>query len=321
MPNDTSIFLSIVSPVYAAEDIIDELVRQITEVLHSIKMSYEIILVEDGSPDASWDAIVRNCRKNAKVKGIKLSRNFGQHNAITAGLNAAMGTHVIVMDCDLQDNPKYIPDLLKKTNEGFDIVFTYAEARWHSGFRKLTSFFYNSLLRRIADRRGFVKHIGNYTLLSRKAVNAFLRFNDAERHYLMVLRWLGFDYTFLEVQHQARFAGESSYNFAKLLRLSLTGFTYQSSKLLNYMAFAGLMVQKIALIAALLLFFFHKGTDIRYLALLILFCTGCLLMASGVLGIYLGKVFNEVRHRPLYLVDKKVNFENGNSSQKPDGDE
>ncbi len=119
-----NVFISVVSPVYRAEKIVDELVKRLTEELEKISPDYEIVLVEDGSPDRSWEKIAANCEINKKVKGVKLSRNFGQQYAISAGLESAKGEWVVVMDCDLQDNPKYIKDLLEKAQEGYDIVYT-----------------------------------------------------------------------------------------------------------------------------------------------------------------------------------------------------
>ena len=131
--------ISIISPVYKAGNIVDKLVEEIIKSVSEITSNYEIILVEDGSPDNSWEKIEENCKKNGKVKGVKLSRNFGQHFAITAGLTVSKGENMIVMDCDLQDNPKYIIDLVNKAKLGFDIVYTSKLERQHSVFKNITS--------------------------------------------------------------------------------------------------------------------------------------------------------------------------------------
>src|SRR6266566_8556510 len=131
--------LSVVSPVYKAEKIVDELVLRLRETLKDITSDYEVILVDDGSPDGSWVKIADNCSKHCFLKGIRLSRNFGQHNAIMAGLAAAHGEYVVVMDCDLQDNPKYIPQLLGKAREGYDVVFTYKKSRNHAFSKNLAA--------------------------------------------------------------------------------------------------------------------------------------------------------------------------------------
>ena len=138
-------FISIVSPVYRAEKIVDKLVERITEEVSKITDDFEIILVEDGSPDNSWEAIERNCQKDQRVKGIKLSRNFGQHYAITAGLEYARGEITIIMDCDLQDDPAHIHLLYQKYKEGYDTVFTKRIRRKHSFFKLITEKIYNGI--------------------------------------------------------------------------------------------------------------------------------------------------------------------------------
>ena len=299
-----SISLSVVSPVYRAEEIVDELVLRIVEAAEHTGCDFEIVLVEDGSPDASWEKIEANCQKDKRVKGLRLSRNFGQHAAITAGLQAAKGAYVIVMDCDLQDDPVHIPTLLKKAQSGYDIVFTYAQQRNQTWSRRLTSKMYNSLLRFLGDYKGFDRHVRNYSILNRKVVNALLQFRDQEQHYLMVLKWLGFRHDFMEVEHNNRAEGESSYSFARLFQMAITGITYQSLKLLNWAIYLGLVLGIIA-VGWGTLGLFEEGK--LCLQALILFCTALILTAIGILGVYLGKVFNEVRGRPRFLVSERLN--------------
>ncbi|MEZ4884096.1 MAG: glycosyltransferase family 2 protein [Chitinophagales bacterium] len=299
------ILLSIVSPVYLAEEMVDELVRQIIVAAEQVTPYFEIVLVEDGSPDHSWRKIEANCQKDKRVKGLRLSRNFGQYPAIMAGLKAAKGDYVVVMDCDLQDDPIYIPTLFEKAKKGdFDIVFTYAQQHNQSMMRRFTSKAYNALLKFLADYKGFDRHVRNYSIISRKVVNVLLQFSDEERHYLMVLRWLGFDYDLMEIKHKSRAEGGSSYSFAKLFQMAITGITYQSLKLLHFAIYIGLTLNIIAVgwgIAA----FFAEGS--LALGALMLFCTALILMAIGILGVYLGKVFNEVRNRPRFLVSETLN--------------
>jgi len=217
--------ISIVSPVYKAEKIVDLLVERIITEVGKITEDFEIILVEDGSPDNSWQKIEENCQKDYRIKGIKLSRNFGQHYAITAGLDYTKGEWVVVMDCDLQDDPKYIQDLYNAALKGFDIVYTQKGKRKHSFVKNITSYFFNIIFNWLVDNKQWKssKNVGSYSLLSKKVVKAFLEFKDYRRHYLMVLRWLGFNHTFVEIEHQKRYEGKSSYNFIKLLNLALDG--------------------------------------------------------------------------------------------------
>ncbi|MGB0839395.1 MAG: glycosyltransferase family 2 protein, partial [Chitinophagales bacterium] len=285
-------------------------------ILHyasQITDNFEIILVEDGSKDDSWTAIRRNCGQDARVKGIKLSRNFGQHSAITAALAEAQGEYVMMMDCDLQDNPAYIPELYKLATTGeHDIVFTHKVKRNHSLFRNVASALYDWVYIQLEDQQPFFKrHIGNYTVLNRKVVDAFLRFNDYERHYLMVLRWLGFRYTFFEVEHNERFEGESSYTFSKLVQLAITGITANSTKLMDAITMLGSIFTGFSILSSwvmmIWLFMGHYIPFHFWLLWSMFFCTGLILLAIGILGIYIGKTFQQTKNRPLYLIEERIN--------------
>ncbi len=307
--NKKNVYLSVITPVYQAEGIVAELVERMGRAAQNITTDYELILVEDGSPDASWQEIVACCQADERVKGIKLSRNFGQHQAITAALKAATGQWVVVMDCDLQDDPKYIPALYKKAKEGWEVVFAYAEVRKHSWFRRLESRLYNASMRFISDVKGFDKDVANYSILSRKVVNAFLQFNDTERQYLMVLRWLGFPHSFIEIKHSKRHKGKSTYTFGRLLRLAITGLTYQSTKLLYIpLLLSGLfLIISAAMGLSQLLGLWASSLFYFYIALLL--CSSSILFSIGIVGIYLSKVFKQSKNRPLFVIDKAVNLE------------
>ena len=305
--------LSIVSPVYRAEAIVDELVKRISSEVSAITNDYEIILVEDGGPDNSWKKIKENCDRDSHVKGIKFSRNFGQHYAITAGLEASSGDYVIVMDCDLQDDPKYIKDLIAKAEEGFSIVYTRKEERKHSFLKNFTASLFYSVFNFLIDNRfskGSNKE-GSFSLLSRNAVTAFLSVHDYRRHYLMVLRWLGFPSSYVTIVHADRFEGKSSYNLRKLIIHALDGITSQSDKLLRLTASFGLVLSLIAFLAALSIIFryfihpFQAGW--ASIMVLILFVGGLIILSIGICGIYIGKIFEQSKNRPLYIIEEKLN--------------
>jgi dolichol-phosphate mannosyltransferase len=304
--------LSVVSPVYRAEKIVDELVKRIAEEVSKITTNFEIILVEDGSPDNSWAKIAENCAKYPFVKGIKLSRNFGQHYAITAALHHAQGEYVVLMDCDLQDNPKYIIDLYAKAQEGYDIVYTKKEERKHSIFKNITAKMFFWVFNYLADNQNADDKTGSFSLLSRKVVEAFCRIQDYHRHYLMVIRFLGFKNTSIQIVHEKRFEGRSSYNLSKLINHALNGITSQSDKLLRLSITVGFSFFVLAILWAfyLLIGFFIHGALAGYTSLMValLLSTGIILMSIGVLGIYIGKIFEQVKQRPLYLIDTKINF-------------
>ncbi len=308
------IFLSVVSPVYHAEAVIDELVKQIKASAAALNKSYEILLVEDGSPDRSWQKIAENSKLHAEVRGIRLSKNFGQHAAITAGLEHSRGKYVVVMDCDLQDNPKYIPELLAAAQtQDVDIVYTVKKKREHSLVKNIFGRLYHLLFNWLVDGDSFSRaDVGSYSLISRNVVEAFKRIHDQHRHYLLVLRWLGFSSTYVDINHEQRFAGESSYSLAKLMVHAFEGVTSQSNKLLWVsikmgFLFCGLSVLTIiGLVSAYFMHGFLAGWP--SLSVLILFCTGVILIMMGVLGIYVGNIFDQTRQRPLYLVARKTNF-------------
>jgi dolichol-phosphate mannosyltransferase len=306
--------ISIVSPVYGAESVVDELVKRIIEEAVKITDNFEVILVEDGSPDNCWQKIKENCFKDKRVKGVKLSRNFGQHFAITAGIDMSAGDYVVVMDCDLQDDPKYIHEMYKKVKEGFDIVYTVKESRKHSFFKNSTAILFNTVFNYLTENKSIKsdKNVGAYSMMSRKVAEAFKLYNDYNRHYLMVLRWLGFNSCFISIEHKERFAGKSSYNFSKLLAHALDGITSQSDKLLKMFIKLGIFISAISFLSILTIVFmyFSRGFMSGWTSIIItiLFSTGIILTGIGVLGIYLGKTFEQTKNRPKYLVDEKLNL-------------
>ena len=307
-----SVLLSIVSPVYQAENIVDELVRRIIVEAEKITSDYEIILVEDGSKDNSWKKIENNCNKNLKVKGIKLSRNFGQHYAITAALNYAQGDFVVVMDCDLQENPKYISDLYAKALQGNDIVYTLKKIRKHSFLKNLMAQIYFRIYGYLTDTKTANPMVGAFSMLNRKVVNAFISVNAYHRHYLLVLGTLGFQTSYVELEHEKRFAGKSSYNFQKLFKLAIDGITSQSDKLLLLSIKTGFLFFIASLTYAIIIVvnYFLIGALPGYTSLMamLLLSTGLILISIGIVGIYIGKVFEQVKNKPFYIVDKEINI-------------
>jgi dolichol-phosphate mannosyltransferase len=215
--------LSIVSPVYRSPEIVRPLVERIVAACSGVQGGFELVLVEDASPDSSWDEVVAAAASDPRVRGIRLARNFGQHAAIAAGLANAAGEHVVVMDCDLQDDPSYIPALLAKARGGYDVVLTRMEERKHSRFRNLGAGAYLLLSGQVSRGKAGDLRLGGYSVLSRRAVGAFLRAKDARNHYLAVVRGLGLPTAEVPVRRQARASGRSSYTLGKLVRHALDG--------------------------------------------------------------------------------------------------
>ena len=304
--------LSVVSPVYKAEEIVPELVKRIEDSVSKITNDFEIILIDDCSPDKSWKAILDVCKRNNKIKGIKLSKNFGQHYALTAGLKESKGDYVVVIDCDLQDDPSYIPEMYSKLQGDCDIVVARIQKRTHSFIRNFYARLFALVFNFLAENNFSSINFGTFSILKRKVADAFCRVNDAERHYLLVLRWLGFKWNYIDVIQSKRFSGNSSYSFGKLCKHALGGIVSQSDKLLKFSIWLGFILAVIALISfiSLITMYFISGFKEGWvsLACLILLATGLLLMSNGVLGIYLAKTYEQAKNRPLYFIDERVNF-------------
>lgn len=303
--------ISVVSPVYRAEDIVDEFVRQVREALEQVTADFEIVLVEDGSGDGTWPRIAAACAADPRVKGIKLSRNFGQHYAITAGLEHARGAHVVVLDCDLQDDPAFIPQLHAKACEGYDVVLTEQSERAHSFVRRTFARGFARTLNWLSGETTVDWLVGGYSILSRRAVEALLRIGDVHRHYLGLVRWLGFPIAKIRVAHRPRLSGESSYNLKKLVHHAIDGWVSQSNRLLYISVALGFtfLLAAVASIAVITVLYFVRGFAPGWpsLVVLMLTCTGSILMSLGVVGIYIGKIFDQVRGRPLYVIERTLN--------------
>lgn len=303
-------YISIVSPVYRAADIVPILVKNINESLVQITNDFEIVLVDDGSPDTSWEAITHACYQNKRVKGVKLSRNFGQHYAITAGLEKAGGEILILMDCDMQDDPSHISKLIQRKNEGFDVVFTRRKSRKHGFFKSLAGKVYNFCFYLFADS-SYDVNLGSLTLLTKRVRNEFMKIGDKDRLYIQLLKWVGFKSTFLEVEHRERISGESTYTLSKLFSLAIQGWTSHSTKLLKLTIYFGFGLAILALLTGIaitiLKFVYGFQTGWASIIVTILFSTGLIQISIGILGVYIGKTFDQSKNRPLYIIEETLN--------------
>ncbi|MFN4285601.1 MAG: glycosyltransferase family 2 protein [Lacibacter sp.] len=303
---------SIVSPVYRAEAIVPELVRRIRVAVETVTQDYEIILVEDGSPDKSWEAIAAECNKDARVMGISLSRNFGQHYAITAGLDQARGQWVVVMDCDLQDRPEEISALFEKAKEGYDIVMAQRKDRQDGFLKKISSkLFYSTLSYLTGTKQD--PSIANFGIYHRKVIAALRQMREPIRYFPTMVRWTGFRRTTMEVTHAERFSGSTSYNWNRLFRLALDIILANSDKPIRLIVKFGFLIAFISfLIGAIVVYryFMHQITVPGYTSLLVSvwFMGGMILFVLGLIGLYIGKIFEGVKQRPMYLVGQTINL-------------
>lgn len=272
---------------------------------------YEIILVDDHCPQNSWEEIERLCDEDDRVIGVRLSRNFGQIRAITAGLDLCKGDWVVVMDCDLQDRPEAIPQLFEKAQEGYDVVFARRVERKDTGLTKLLSRAFYRVYEYFTDG-AYDSSLCNFSVSRRIVIDNYLRMREHNRGYTMFIKWLGFKQAALEIEGDERFEGKSSYNFSKKTRMAFELITAQSNKPLRFAV-------NIGFVLALFSFAYLLFNVIRYLVdgsapvgwtstiASIYLMGGLMLSAIGVVGIYVGNIFTEVKDRPLYVVAEVLN--------------
>lgn len=305
--------LSIVSPIYKGEKMIDELVYRIEASVSQISSDYEIILVNDNSPDNSWQKIKDLCIKDKRVKGVELSRNFGQHYAITAGLSFAKGEWVVVMDCDLQDNPDEIPNLFAKAQEGWDIVYARRANRKDKPMKRLSSTIFHSVYDWLSGLHTD-KAIANFGIYKKCVIDEFNKMPECSRSFVSLISYLGFRTTAIDVKHAQRLEGKSSYSLAKLLRLSYDVIISNSNKPLMMTVFMGFIMSLLSfllaiynIVAKLLGLILVSGYTSTVFS--IWFVGGLILFVMGILGLYIGKIFDQVKGRQLFIVRSKLNFD------------
>jgi dolichol-phosphate mannosyltransferase len=303
---------SIISPVYQAEGLIDTLVERIREEVSAMGKFYEIILVDDGSSDKSWKKIEANAHKDARIKGVKLSRNFGQHYAITAGLQAAKGEWIVVMDCDLQDNPAEIPKLYQKAQEGYEVVLARRKHRQDNFLKRFFSWTFYKALSYLTGQKQDAS-VANFGIYHRAVVEAICQMPENLRYFPTMVSWVGFRQSKIEVSHQARPAGKSSYSFGKRLHLAVNIMLAYSDKPIRLTIKVGFSIALLAFIFAIITLIRYFTGEIKVLGyasliISISFFSGLIMMTLGVVGLYVGKTFESVKQRPLYIVEKKINM-------------
>lgn len=307
------VHISIVSPVYRSENIVAELVKQIKNTVSGITKDFEIILINDASPDNSWHEITSECQKDKRVKGINLSRNFGQHYAITAGLNYAVGEWVVVMDCDLQDKPDEILNLYQKAQEGYDSVFAQRTVRSDSFIKKYFSKLFYCFFSYLTDTKQDAT-IANFGIYNKKVIQAILSMKDQIRFFPTMVQWVGFKKYYLPVKHSKRFEGKSTYNFKRLFQLAINSMLAFSDKPLRLTVKVGFFITIISLLTIVVYFFMYLFGSIKVLGFtsLILsfwFLSGIIIFILGFLGLYIGKIFEKVKERPTFIVNEIINID------------
>lgn len=303
--------ISVVIPVYGCRAALGELHRRLCESLEKITDSFEIILVDDFCPQNSWEEIQKICAKDSRVIGMHLSRNFGQIRAITAGLDKSQGDWVVVMDCDLQDKPEAIVDLYNKAQEGYDVVFARRNGRKDTAITKFLSKCFYKVYDYFTDGN-FDSAICNFSISKRIVIDSYCRMREQNRAYTLFIKWLGFKQTAIDIDAQERYEGKSSYNFRKKTKMAFEVITSQSNKPLMFSVKAGFIIAMISLIYIIVLILrklIVADVSIGWTSMIasIYLMGGILLCAVGVVGIYVGNIFNETKNRPLYIVEQCLN--------------
>lgn len=303
--------LSIISPVYKAKTIIPELVRRIVESVSKITDDFEIILVDDGCPENSWEAIALECQKDKRIKGIKLSRNFGQHHAITAGLDNINGDWIVVMDCDLQDQPEEIPKLYSEALKGYDIVFACRLNRKDIFLKKIISIVFYKLLSYLTNR-SYDTSVSNFGIYAHYVIESINQMREPYRAFPPMAMWVGFHSSKIEVKHSERYYGKSSYDIRKLFFLALDISLAYSSKPLSLVLSFGFItcfLSVVLIIYYLINYYlgYIKISGFTTLILSISFFSGVIIFVMGIVGLYVSKIFEATKNRPIYLIAKKIN--------------
>lgn len=309
--SNQSPFISIVSPVYRAEKIVDKLVLEIQKTMFTMNISYEIILVDDRSPDNSWETMKKISETFPEVKSIRLSRNFGQHPAIIAGLSQAKGEWIVVMDCDLQDQPKEIEKLFNKTKEGFDVVLARRENRKDGFLKKLSSRIFHKIYGYLTETK-FDNTIANFGIYNKKVIDEVLEMNDYIKSFPLFANWVGFSTTVIEVEHAKRNSGKSTYTFPKLLNLAFNTVISFSNKPLKLFVKFGMIISLLSFLVGtyyIIESINHKIEVLGYASIIvsIWFLSGIIITIIGVTGIYIGKIFDQSKGRKSFIIDKIIN--------------
>ena len=308
--------ITVVSPIYKGEKMLDSLVGRNTAVMQQMIADglindYEIILVNDASPDNSWEEIERICKNDSHVVGINLSRNFGQPYAITAGCTYSTGDWVVIMDCDLQDRPEEIPNLFAKAMEGWDVVLARRVNKQFGLLKKFSStlfhYFYDWLAGTKTD-----SSIGNFGIYCKSIIKEYTKVPEHVRTFSVLISTLGFKTTAIDVVHSEREEGKSSYSLSKLLKLTYNVIISNSNKPLRMAVSFGFLMSAFAFILALYnviakIIGIIDVPGFTFTVFSIWFACGLQLSMMGILGLYIGKIFDQVKGRPSFIIRDVLN--------------
>jgi dolichol-phosphate mannosyltransferase len=305
---ERQIELSVVVPVFGCAECLVPLHDRLTASVSQITDSYELVFIDDRSVDRGWTVLQTLAGRDPHVRAFRLSRNFGQDAAITAGLHQAQGDWAVVMDCDLQEAPEDIPRMWAAAQNGYDVVRATRQQWSHSRLRRAGSRTFRRLTQDSSARTDY----SNLSLLSRAVIDAFLRLRDRDREFMVALDWLGFSTTSIEIQHRERHHGQSSYTVRQLIRVAVDGMFFRTTVLLRLVVLTGFVIALSGLVlAGFEVVDYFTAPDRRVpgytsLAVLVLVLSGVIIVSVGVVGMYVGRIFEQVKDRPLYLIDAEA---------------
>jgi glycosyltransferase involved in cell wall biosynthesis len=303
--------LSVVAPMYEEQDTVAPFTERVAAALGDI--AYELILVNDGSKDRTRDAMANAVEADPRVKVVSLARNFGHQPALTAGLEHARGDVIVMLDGDLQDPPELIPEMVERWREGVDVVYAVREQRLgETAFKRATAKGFYRTFRRLTGLDLAVES-GDFRLMDRKALDALLSMPERARFLRGMTVWIGFTQTAVTFVRQERHAGVTKYPLRKMLRFSFDAITSFSSAPLQWATFLGFIFSMVAFLAIPLTVvaryanIFERGVPTTIIIVLLL--GGIQLITLGIIGEYIGRIYDEVKHRPLYVVGERINIE------------
>lgn len=305
--------VSVVVPCYNEESVIEETNAQLNSVLAGAFTDYEIVYVNDGSKDRTKDLLLSFKEDFSKVKSIHFSRNFGHQPAVSAGIKHATGDYIIIIDADLQDPPALIPDMVKKAEEeNANVVYAVRKSRMgESWFKKMTAKYYYRLINSMSETQ-LPLDTGDFRLIDRKVANVFNNIEERQKYIRGIITWIGFKQVPIEYNREERFAGETHYPLSKMIQFAMRGLLYFSKKPLTIATNLGIALVVLSIVFLVLQFvkwiFFPETFVIGWISIFgaIVFFGGIQLLSIGVLGAYIGNIFDEIKNRPEYVVDEVI---------------
>ncbi|MBR8833488.1 MAG: glycosyltransferase family 2 protein [Stigonema ocellatum SAG 48.90 = DSM 106950] len=307
---------SFVIPIYNEEQTIPEMYRRVSGVMDRLDDSVELILVNDGSKDSSLQLLRNLHETDSRICYLSLARNFGHQIAVTAGLNFVRGQVVVILDADLQDPPELIPDMIEKWREGYQVVYAVrTQRRKESRFKRFTAYVFYRLLKKLADV-DIPTDTGDFCLLDRQVVDVLNSMPEHNRYIRGLRSWVGFRQTFIQFERDPRFAGDVKYTFSKSLALAINGLVSFSKVPLRVSSYLGLLTAMMATLMAMLvlcwrIFIPHSPlTGFTIILVAIFFMGAVQLFSIGILGEYIGRIYEDVKRRPLYTLAEVGGFHN-----------